>query len=117
MERCKNKEKIEVFQRAYLQLSFVSKSYLSSLSVSRQFEVSGKQILLVHGSPDSIDEHLRNSTDLKRFRKLAKSTRADIIIFGHSHEFFMKQVNGTWFINSGSVGLLIMVTSVFLMLF
>ncbi len=40
----------------------------------------------------------------ERFQELAQKSGMDIIVFGHSHEQFTKKVDGTLFINPGSVG-------------
>lgn len=97
-------EKLKSFHWAYDQLSEESKQYLLSLPTIQTFMLEGKHVLLTHGSPDNIEEHLRESTSLERYQQLADNTNANIIIFGHSHEPFAKKINQTWFINPGSVG-------------
>jgi putative phosphoesterase len=66
--------------------------------------VKGWRILLVHGSPASNEEHLTPDTPKKRLRELAEMAKADVIICGHSHQPFVQDVDGVWFINTGSVG-------------
>ena len=85
-------------------LSKASRKYLQSLPQERRLEVAGKRILLTHGSPASPDEHLQPDTPEERLRELARMAEADIVIVGHSHMPFVRKVNGTWFINTGSVG-------------
>ena len=85
-------------------LSKTSRKYLQSLPQERRLDVAGKRILLTHGSPASPDEHLEPGTPEKRLRELAEMAQADIIIFGHSHLPFVRKVESTWFINTGSVG-------------
>jgi putative phosphoesterase len=97
-------EKWLAFQWAYDHLSPKSRKYLRALPRRRRFKVSGWRILLVHGSPASINEHLSPSTPEPRLRELATGARADIIICGHSHQPFARRVDDTWFINTGSVG-------------
>ena len=92
------------FKWAYDQLSKESRDYLRSLPVERRLEVKGKKILLVHGSPESIKEHVTTDTPDRRLRDLAKTARADVIICGHSHRPFARGVDGAFFINPGSVG-------------
>jgi putative phosphoesterase len=79
-------------------------TYLRSLPIKLELEIAQKKLLMIHGSPDSIEEHLRHDTPDERFQELAKTAGADLIIFGHSHEQFTKQANGALFINPGSVG-------------
>jgi hypothetical protein len=59
---------------------------------------------MTHGSPESIEEHLSKATPVERFIDLAKVASADVIITGHSHEQFAKEVGGVFFLNPGSVG-------------
>lgn len=77
---------------------------LEELPESRMVKVIGTDILIVHGSPDSRDEHLRSSTPENRFRDIADGNPFDVIIFGHTHEQFTRKVGKTLFLNPGSVG-------------
>jgi putative phosphoesterase len=79
-------------------------TYLRTLPLKLELEIAHKKLLMVHGSPDSVDEHLYHDTPEKRFQELAKTAGADIIIFGHSHEQFTEKVDGALFINPGSGG-------------
>jgi putative phosphoesterase len=78
--------------------------YLSSLPRELKLETADKKILVTHGSPESIEEHIYQDTPVKRLKTLAKTAKADLIIVGHSHEQFCTQVNGSSFVNPGSVG-------------
>jgi putative phosphoesterase len=78
--------------------------YLFSLPRELRLEVTGKNLLLIHGSPESIEEHIYHNTPVERLKTLADAAKADIVIVGHSHEQFRRQVNGVLFINPGSVG-------------
>ncbi len=78
--------------------------YLCSLPLRLRIEVLGKTILVAHGSPESIEEHIRIDTPIDRFKVISDLAKADVIITGHSHEQFWRQVNETCFINPGSVG-------------
>ena len=88
----------------YHHLSAVSKEYLRGLPSSIRLEVAGKKVLVVHGSPDSMDEYIDPNTTEKRLRQLAKSAGVDVLIAGHAHRPLDKEVGGTRFVNSGSVG-------------
>jgi putative phosphoesterase len=87
------------------ELSKPCEDYLRSLPPKITFEVSGKKLLMVHGSPSAIDEHIYHDTPTKRLRELAKISEADIIIIGHSHEQFLREIEKVSFINPGSVGI------------
>ncbi|MFP4345718.1 MAG: YfcE family phosphodiesterase [Anaerolineales bacterium] len=102
--RTKRPEKYLAFQWAYEQLSPESRRYLRSLSRQMRLRLEGYRILLVHGSPDSVSEHLTPETSESRLRQLAKRASADLILCGHSHRPFVRKVQDVWFVNTGSVG-------------
>lgn len=108
--RSKMPQKWFAFKWAYENLSKKSKKYLRSLPEEIRLVEGGKHILLTHGSPASNEEHLTPRTPEQRLRELARMTasenvpRADVIICGHSHREFVRRVEPTWFINTGSVG-------------
>jgi putative phosphoesterase len=102
--RSKRLEKWLAFKWAYENLSQDSRDYLVSLPEERRWTVEDTMILLVHGSPCSIDEHLYVDTPQERFVELAELAEADLIICGHSHQGFVQNAAGSWFVNTGSVG-------------
>ncbi len=62
--------------------------YLYSLPRTLRLEVAGKKLLMAHGSPESIEEHIYHDTPVKRLKILAEAAKSDLIIVGHSHEQF-----------------------------
>jgi putative phosphoesterase len=108
--KSKMPQKWFAFKWAYENLSKKSRKYLLSLPEEIRLIEGGKHILLTHGSPASNEEHLTPDTPEQRLRELARMTesenipKADVIICGHSHREFVRQVEATWFINTGSVG-------------
>jgi putative phosphoesterase len=99
----KGKKRI-AFEYARKKLSKTSQSYLQLLPQELRFEAAGKKLLVTHGSPNSIDEHIYHDTPLKHLEELADSANADVIMIGHSHEQFQRKANGALFVNPGSVG-------------
>jgi putative phosphoesterase len=81
-----------------------NKAYLRTLFKEIRFEADGKRVLLVHGSPRKINEYLFEDRPLSSFQRLAASSNADIIVFGHTHKPYIKTVDGVMFLNVGSVG-------------
>ncbi len=67
-------------------------------------ETAGLRIDIFHGSPARDHEFLFPDTPEKHFQELAALTPAPIVIVGHSHTPFHKYIDGTHFINPGSVG-------------
>lgn len=80
------------------------KAFLRSLKREIRFEADGKRFLLVHGSPRRINEYLFEDRPLSSFVRLAATTEADVIVFGHTHKPYMKTAGGVLFVNVGSVG-------------
>jgi putative phosphoesterase len=78
--------------------------YLYSLPRELRLKVAGKRMLVTHGSPESIEEHIFHDTPIGRLKILSDAGKSDLIIVGHSHEQFWNQANGTSFVNPGSVG-------------
>ena len=90
------------FARKELKKSY--ETYLRALPFKLELEVAHKKLLIIHGTPNAVDEHLFDDTPIERFQEIAKTANADIIILGHSHDQFTKEVDGALFINPGSVG-------------
>jgi putative phosphoesterase len=92
------------FQWAYEHLSEASRAYLRSLPQELRLEIEGHSVLLTHGSPASNEETLTPDTPQERLRALLPRARAEVIVCGHSHQAFTRQVDAAWYINTGSVG-------------
>jgi putative phosphoesterase len=102
--KSKHPLKFQAFGWAYEQLTKKSRRYLRSLPREKRFESGGKRILLTHGSPVSSKEPLTPNTPEVRLRELAQIAQVDVILCGHSHQPFARDVDDVWFINPGSVG-------------
>ncbi len=85
----------------YDNLSKKSRKYLKSLPEELRLEAGGKRILLTHRS---LSPEIGPETPDESLRELAHLVDADVIIFGHSHLPFSRQVDGVWFINPGGTG-------------
>lgn len=100
----KRDEKVMAFLWAYEHLSKKSRKYLKALPEQRRLDAEGLRVLLCHGSPEAVDEHLGPDTPDARFIELAALADADIVVSGHSHEPFVRKAADATFINTGSVG-------------
>lgn len=84
------------------------KAWLRELPREIRLEVEGRRVLLCHGSPRETTEYLfENRSDgyLRQFTAGAKAdAQADVIVFGHTHVPFHREVDGVHFVNTGSVG-------------
>jgi putative phosphoesterase len=92
------------FKWAYEHLSKKSRKFLKALPEQARLEVEGRRILLCHGSPADLGEHLWPDTPEERMGELAAMADADIVVCGHSHAPFFREVGAVTFINTGTVG-------------
>jgi putative phosphoesterase len=102
--RQKPLEKYVACQWAYERLTKKNRRYLRFLSREIRMKVQGRRVLLTHTSPGSGKESLTLDTPQKRLREIGGEARADLIVCGHSHQAFVRQIDDVWFINPGSVG-------------
>jgi putative phosphoesterase len=90
------------------QTSDEHKEWLRALPRELRLDIDGNRVLLCHGSPRDTTEYLfENRSDgyLKQFVEGGKAdAHADIIVFGHTHVPYHREVAGVHFINTGSVG-------------
>ena len=100
----KESQKFLAFQWACHALDQENCQYLGSLPQERVLQIEGRRVLLTHGSPASEKEHLTPDTPEERLRALASTVEASLVICGHSHRPFSREVDGVRFINTGSVG-------------
>jgi predicted phosphodiesterase len=74
---------------------------ISSWPTSRKEEISGLNVLLVHGSPvDPTYGYVYPDTDLESF-----APDADWVFMGNTHHPFIRECAGTCYVNIGSCGL------------
>jgi putative phosphoesterase len=81
-----------------------NKAFLRTFVSEIRIEVAGVRLLLVHGSPRRMNEYLFEDRPLSSFQRLAHGSGADVIVFGHTHRPYVKDVDGVLFVNAGSVG-------------
>lgn len=81
-----------------------NKAFLRTLTPEIRLEADGRRVLLVHGSPRKINEYLFEDRPISSFQRLAASSNADVIVYGHTHKPYTKLVDGVLFLNVGSVG-------------
>ncbi len=88
----------------YDALSKKSRKYLKSLPEELRLEAGGKRILITHRNLLA-GEEINPETPDERLRELSRFADADVVIFGHSHRPFSRQVDDVWFINPGGTGI------------
>ncbi len=82
-------------------LTFESRSYLAELPRRRRFELEGKKILMVHGSPNDDDEYIFEEDITEGYIEKAG---CDILIVGHSHVQWTAPRGKRLAFNPGSAG-------------
>jgi putative phosphoesterase len=81
-----------------------SKRFMHDLPFDLRFELGGRPVRLVHGSPRKVNEYLLEDRDPRTFERIAQNADCDILLFGHTHKPWMKEYGGVLFVNCGSVG-------------
>ncbi len=103
-EKKEPSEEWNAIKWTYENLSKKNRKYLKSLPEELRLEVGGKRILLTHRSPLPDGEQIGPETPDEKLLEFAHLADADVIIFGHSHRPFSRQVDDVWFINPGGTG-------------
>jgi putative phosphoesterase len=86
------------------QVTEENKAYLRSLLPQIRLEIEGHRLLLVHGSPRKINEYVYEDRPQWSLEHIADSAQSDVLVFGHTHLPYVKQVGNVLFVNPGSVG-------------
>jgi putative phosphoesterase len=81
-----------------------SKDFMRHLPFDLRFELGGKRIRLVHGSPRKVNEYLFEDKPAKTFERIAAGADCDVLVFGHTHKPWVHEYGGVLFVNCGSIG-------------
>ena len=81
-----------------------SKAFMRALPFDVRFEVAGKHVRLVHGSPRKVNEYLFEDKPARTFERIAALADCDVLGFGHTHKPWAREYGGVLFVNCGSVG-------------
>ena len=81
-----------------------TKEYLKQLPFSISLQSEGKKVLLFHATPGKNNLYWYEERPEKFFLEMAGKVRADVMIYGHTHKPYRKDIGGKVFINAGSVG-------------
>ena len=63
-----------------------SKDWMRALPFDLRFELGGKRVRLVHGSPRKVNEYLFEDKPAKTFERIAAGADCDVLVFGHTHQ-------------------------------
>lgn len=103
-ESVQTTDKREMFAWTYGALSKVARKHLLSLPESQTIDVEGVRILLSHGSPAGYQDYLSQETPRERLAELAATIDASVLLSGHTHQAFSREVDGVLFVNPGTIG-------------
>jgi putative phosphoesterase len=77
---------------------------MHDLPFDLRFELGGKRVRLVHGSPRKVNEYLYEDREARTFERIAALADCDVLVFGHTHKPWVHAYGGVLFVNCGSVG-------------
>jgi putative phosphoesterase len=81
-----------------------NKAYLRALLPEIRFEAEGTRFRLVHGSPRRMNEYLFAERDPRSLERIARGADCDVLVFGHTHVSWVKEIEGVRMVNDGSAG-------------
>lgn len=81
-----------------------SKDFMRGLPFDLRFELGGRRVRLVHGSPRKVNEYLFEDKPARTFERIARGADCDVLVFGHTHKPWVHEYGGVLFVNCGSVG-------------
>lgn len=81
-----------------------TKDYLRKLPFSLSFVIEGRKVQLFHATPSKNNLYWFENRPEKFFREMASKTDADVLIYGHTHKPYRRDMGNKIFINAGSVG-------------
>jgi putative phosphoesterase len=81
-----------------------SKTYMRNLPARIDFVAEGRKVALFHATPHKNNLYWYEERPETFFREMAAKVDADVLIYGHTHKPYRKDIDGKIFINAGSVG-------------
>lgn len=79
--------------------------YLEQLPKSKRVEIDGVEIAIFHGSPQhELTEYVYRDEVDEEFLDEHLHEKPDLVVFGHTHAGFKKELEETTIVNPGSVG-------------
>jgi putative phosphoesterase len=81
-----------------------ARQFMRNLPFDLRFELGGKRVRLVHGSPRKVNEYLFEDKPARTFERIAALADCDVLVFGHTHKPWVHEYGGVLFVNCGAVG-------------
>lgn len=81
-----------------------SKEYMKNLPFELSFSCGNRKVIIFHATPKKNNLYWFEERPDKFFLEMAEKIEADIMIYGHTHKPYRKDIGNKVFINAGSVG-------------
>lgn len=81
-----------------------NKAWLRKLPQSLTLDLDAHRLLLVHGSPRQNNEYLTFDYSAEQLEHFLNEADADILLCGHTHLAFHRQIGSKHVVNAGSAG-------------
>jgi predicted phosphodiesterase len=82
-----------------------AQKFLASLPPLHRETLAGRfELMMVHGSPASVEDTIYPSITTYGLKKKLAGTRLDILVCGHTHIPFVRRLAGALVVNCGSAG-------------
>jgi len=85
--------------------SSIGRNILGNLPFEIRFREGGISFSLVHANPVDATTYLFEDADELTFLEYAKAAAVDVLIFGHTHLHYHRQIRSHHFISVGSLGI------------
>ena len=86
-------------------LSDEDRAFIRAFAPRIELELAGTPVLCFHGSPASHDEVILATTPHDELRRMLAGFDHPVMLGGHTHVQLARVIEGTLFVNPGSVGL------------
>jgi putative phosphoesterase len=88
------------------QINQKQRDFLASFQDRVMLDVTGLgRVLFCHGTPNSDEEMITRLTPENTLRKFLAGVEANLVVCGHTHHQFVREIDRTRVINAGSVGM------------
>jgi predicted phosphodiesterase len=94
----------ETFQWTRRRIGLASKRWLEDLPFELRRHDGGRSLAVYHAGPIDLRSGLTQETPEPRFLEFAEAAGAEMVVLGHVHRPFYRQVDRWHFVNAGSVG-------------
>ncbi len=97
-------EAVEALNWTEENISRENLEYVENLPYTRKDVIDGRTVFMAHGSPNRpVEEYVHPSQATAAFLE-RQGVEADVLLLGHTHVPFVKEIQGTLVVNPGSVG-------------